>query len=403
MAVHFDECKSSVRLESRLNHKAKVLKKGDHVVWRGVRSQIANVTRRLPRRRLGKDNLVAGNAMSWELVVAKRRRRRQAHSLHRLLLRNRRLTLLVCPVAADGARAKPLSIHRAECLLGVRAVSESDEPVSTRSASLHVPHDASFGYGAKGRESLGQDLVVDFVAKVANKDVEVVGGVLLARGVGLVSPVDADFLTILSISIRNIRVRFSYGLVHTSSVQGLHSALGRTGIIVLNESIVVALSLSIHGQLYRGSHRHVDTNSILMESFTWQRYTHILVGDDLDVLNVTSSLEDLTQDILGNTLIQASHVQRPLVRLGGSTAAESPSATGRHNLIDPRHGRGNGSRNRVVVLRDMEGRRGHVRRVRLAILAVLVAWSSSVRLGRGGQLRRVRSRSVVRHCVGYWY
>jgi hypothetical protein len=44
---------------------------------------------------------------------------------------------------------------------------------------------------------LKQHLVVDFIAKVANEDVEVVGGVFLGRVVRLVSPINADFLSIL--------------------------------------------------------------------------------------------------------------------------------------------------------------------------------------------------------------
>lgn len=44
--------------------------------------------------------------------------------------------------------------------------------------------------------------------------------------------------------------------------------------------------------------------------------TYVLVGNDLDVLNMSSSLEDLAENVLGNSLVQASHVQRALVRLG---------------------------------------------------------------------------------------
>jgi hypothetical protein len=38
----------------------------------------------------------------------------------------------------------------------------------------------------------------------------------------------------------------TYGLVHTSTVQGLHGALGGTGIIILNKAVVVPLCLFTH-------------------------------------------------------------------------------------------------------------------------------------------------------------
>jgi hypothetical protein len=45
---------------------------------------------------------------------------------------------------------------------------------------------------------LEKNLIIDFVGEIADKDVEVVGGIFLVGGVGLVSPVDADFLYIKS-------------------------------------------------------------------------------------------------------------------------------------------------------------------------------------------------------------
>lgn len=39
-----------------------------------------------------------------------------------------------------------------------------------------------------------EDLVIDFVGKITNEDVEVVGRVFLGGSVGLVGPVDPDFL-----------------------------------------------------------------------------------------------------------------------------------------------------------------------------------------------------------------
>lgn len=45
-----------------------------------------------------------------------------------------------------------------------------------------------------------------------------------------------------------------------------------------------------------------------------------LVRDDLDALDVASRLEDLAQNILRDTGIQSTNIQRPLVGLGRGTA-----------------------------------------------------------------------------------
>ena len=52
-----------------------------------------------------------------------------------------------------------------------------------------------------------QDLIIDFIGQIANKDVEVVRCVFLVGGVGLVGPVDADFLrTIQNLKINLLRI-----------------------------------------------------------------------------------------------------------------------------------------------------------------------------------------------------
>jgi hypothetical protein len=49
---------------------------------------------------------------------------------------------------------------------------------------------------------------------------------------------------------------------------------------------------------------------------------YILVGNDLDILNMARGLEDLAEDILGHTLVQASNIQSSLIRFrGGSPEA----------------------------------------------------------------------------------
>jgi hypothetical protein len=195
VSVHLDECETTVCLESRLCHVTKVGEQGDEIVLRRVRSQVANVAGGLPGRCLRDDHVVALDAMRGEVVVSVRGSRGHTNGRHGLLLRHRGLALLVCPVATNGPRAKPLAVHGAQRLLRVRAVSEGNEAIATGAASLHVPHDASLGDGAERREGLEEDLIVDLVRQITHKDVEVARGVFLAGRIGLIGPVDSDFLS----------------------------------------------------------------------------------------------------------------------------------------------------------------------------------------------------------------
>lgn len=95
---------------------------------------------------------------------------------------------------------------------------------------------------------------------------------------------------------------------------------------------------------------------------------------------MTSSLEDLSQDILGDTRIQAADIEGTLIRLGRSTTRERTTAGRRHDLVAA-HGRGDGRGDRVVVGRNVERRGGHMG---VRAIAVLVARGSCVGLrGRG--------------------
>lgn len=57
---------------------------------------------------------------------------------------------------------------------------------------------------------------------------------------------------------------------------------------------------------------------------------YILIGDDLDVLDMTSSLKYLTQNILRHPLVQAADVEGPLVRLG-CCSTEAPGTGWGHD------------------------------------------------------------------------
>ena len=101
---------------------------------------------------------------------------------------------MIRPIAPDCARTKPLAIHGAQSFLCVTAISECYKTVPARATSLHVPHDAGFRHRTKGRKSLSEDFVIDFVAQITNEDVKVVGGVFFVGVVGLISPVDSNLL-----------------------------------------------------------------------------------------------------------------------------------------------------------------------------------------------------------------
>lgn len=119
--------------------------------------------------------------------------------------------------------------------------------------------------------------------------------------------------------------------------------------------------------------------------------TYVLVRDDLDVLDVTSGLEDLAQDILRDAGIKAADIQGALVGLGGGATRER-APTGRGHDLVAAHGRGDGSRNRVGVGRNVQRRGRHVS-VRAPILRrVIVTGRSSVGLGRWRKLASGNTR-----------
>ena len=88
---------------------------------------------------------------------------------------------------------------------------------------------------------MGQDFVVDFITQVADEDMEVARSILLAGAVGLVCPVDTYFLRQLDTVRRYHEQKKTYRLVDPATIQGLHSPLGRTWVVELNETVIVAL------------------------------------------------------------------------------------------------------------------------------------------------------------------
>ncbi len=124
-----------------------------------------------------------------------------------------------------------------------------------------------------------------------------------------------------------------------------------------------------------------------------------LVGDDLNALDVASSLEDLAQHVLGDPRVESTNVQGSFVRLGRGTARSiartSTGAGGRHDTAG--HGRADGSWDGVRVLRDNyrgERRRRHVL-LGVSLLAIVAR-----RTSRG----RWRGQAAARRsCVGHDY
>ena len=127
------------------------------------------------------------------------------------------------------------------------------------------------------------------------------------------------------------------------------------------------------------------------------RGTYILIRDNLDVLNVTGSLEDLTENILCDTLVEAANVQSTLVRFGGSTSESSSTCRRHQSTLIGRKGRGNRSRDRVGILRDMQRRRREVGCIGLAILVAVEARGARIGLGRWWQLAGVGGSAGISH------
>lgn len=164
VGIHFDKSEAAVRLEPRLDHVTEVLEERNEIVLGSVWRKVAHIARSLPLRSLLYDHIIALDAVSRKVVMTVRRSWGHSHSGHCLLLGNGRLAFLVGPIAAYRTRSQPLAVHRAQCFLSVTAVAERNKTIPTRATSFHVPHDACFRDGTKGRKSLQKDLIIDFVA-----------------------------------------------------------------------------------------------------------------------------------------------------------------------------------------------------------------------------------------------
>ena len=134
------------------------------------------------------------------------------------------------------------------------------------------------------------------------------------------------------------------------------------------------------------------------DNSTWVelvRSTYVLVRDDLDVLHVSSGLEDLSQDFLGDPRVQSTNVQGSLVGLRGGAPDGAAGAHGRAKTVQAvgiRHVHGE----RIVVLGDVQAER-RLSRHALAV-AILIA-RHTTHGGRHGELLLLLGGTVV---VGHY-
>ena len=116
---------------------------------------------------------------------------------------------------------------------------------------------------------------------------------------------------------------------------------------------------------------------------------------------MASSLENLSQDVLGDPRVKAADVESALVRLGGGATAEGVAgAGGRHDaarVTVPTHRRRNRRRDGIGVLRDVQRRRRHVCGIRVIVLTVLVTGRACVCLRWRGKLSGGGRRANVSH------
>ena len=257
VGVELDECEATVGLHADLGEIADGLEEGNKIRLRAVGHKIADIDSGVVCGRLLDDGFIR----KWPTLEVDRGRGAASPTLTGTAGHGCPLSLLVGPVDANGTRPEPFAIHGGDSLFGVGLVSEGKEPVATRLARVHVPHDTRIREGAERAERLGEDIVVDFGDEVADEDVIVVARVLLVL-LALVRPVDADL-----------------GVEDLAPVEGLERSFGCAHVHVFDETIVETAVLVV------------------------------AVRDDLDVLHGTGHSKDLRQHILRHPWAEVSDVE----------------------------------------------------------------------------------------------
>lgn len=108
-----------------------------------------------------------------------------------------------------------------------------------------------------------------------------------------------------------------------------------------------------------------------------ERRTHVFVGDDFDVNDMTRGFEYLLQDILCHARVETPNIESSLVWLRSGPTHKSTSTGGGHHA--PRHRRSDRRRNWVGILRDHHWRTRRWRQVRgigltIALGCIVLLW-----------------------------
>lgn len=207
-----------------------------------------------------------------------------------------------------------------------------------------------------------ENLIVDFVGQIADKNVVVVRGVFFARGVGLIGPINPDFLLLISSGTGRKDEKTCLSM-DMSAVESCHGALGHIRIVKFNESVVEAFGL----ELFKSAKNPSQSNMSFCKAGTpraiayrcWTGSRNILVRNNLDALDMARGFENLLQHFLRDSRIQSANVQGSLVGLWRCTAHKASSAIGRHHLLSVHRG-AQGCRYRIGVLGNAQGWRWHV-------------------------------------------
>jgi hypothetical protein len=146
----------------------------------------------------------------------------------------------------------------------------------------------------------------------------------------------------------------------------------------------------------------LSPNFTWLECESWGEVTYVLVRNNFNVLHVSSSLENLPQDLLGHPRVKTANVQSSFVGLGSRAPDGAASAHGRTKTIEAvgiRHIH----RERVVVLGNVEAERrlgGHALAVAIFKALRLPSLTRHATHGRRhGELRR--GTVVIGHCDGF--
>ena len=270
VCVKLDKRKATISLHANFGKIADRLEQRNEVRLGAVGDQVTDINCRVVGRRL-LDNGLIGEGTTLEVDWCRCSAEGSGGTGRRC---RSSLGFLICPVDTDGTRAEPFPVHGGDGLFSVCLVPEREEAVTTRFSGIHIPHHTSIGQGAKGAESLAENLVIDFGGEIADEDVVMTGGVFLVL-LTLVSPVDTNF------RVENF-----------AAVEGLQSGLCSTHVEVLDETIVEAAMLVV------------------------------TVRDDFNMLDWASDGKDLREHVLGDPRAQVADIEMGAPLVDGRSSEE---------------------------------------------------------------------------------